>query len=191
MGLDINYPFDRPREEILMDLIYQFNQYRTPLDRMKFGVPIPLDIYPDIKTDENTLLPVHVQELYDGRFDGRNGFLIRRIPLSELVEDESVNFDIDHFPFRMVDILPQLNRKFHVQLREDDILNTLVRSHHDFVLKANPYSTLWVDSTPFNPGGAIPEVSRLLEDDTPRAVENGGARLMEDASLIPTDSTAV
>jgi hypothetical protein len=195
MGLDIqpvdspdttavSHPFDRPTEEILMDLIYRFNQYRTPLDKIRFGNPEKLDIYPGILTDENTFVPTKVVELYDDRFDGRNGFLYRRISLTELVEDMSVVFDVPPFPFRMSVLLPFLNQKFHVQLTKREIKDTLVRSPADFVLYANQYSLVWIDQVPFSPGGVVPIVGRLLEDGSPRLMEDGNMRLLEDQNIV-------
>lgn len=173
--------FDRPTKEILIDLIYQFNKYRVPVQHITFGLPEPLDLYPGIVTDENTFVPVTVNEIYDNRFDGRNGFLYRRISMTELVEDMSVKFDLPEFPFRMAEILPHLNLKFHTQLTVDDIENTLVESPAQLVLAANKYSLVFVDEVQFHPGGYIPPTVRLLESGEQRITEDGALRVMEES----------
>lgn len=181
---DVIENFDRPSKEILMDLIYQSNKYRVPVQHITFGLPGPLDIYPDILTDENTFVPVVVNAVFDDRFDGRNGFMYRRLSLAEeLVEDESVTFDLPEFPFRMVEILPLINQKFHTQLEAGDIENTLVESPAQLVVRASEYSLVWVDSVRFNPGGYVPVVGRLLEDGSARLMEDGSARLLEDPPI--------
>lgn len=178
--MNVNQNFDRPTAEILMDLIYQFNKYRVPLEHIAFGLPSPLDIYPGIENDENTFVPVTVNESYDDRFDGSNGFMYRRISLTELTEDMSVTFDLPEFPFRMSTILPQLNQKFHAQLTVGDIDDVLVTGMRDLVLRANQYSLVWIDAVEFTPGGYIPPVIRLFEDGSYRMTEDGRLRIMED-----------
>ena len=74
--------FNKTTEEILLDLIYQSNQYRVPLSKIKFGMPEALDAVPGVLTDENTFIPADVDEAWDARLHSTKnnvkGFMYRR-----------------------------------------------------------------------------------------------------------------
>ena len=173
--------FDRPAVEILLNLIFSFNQYSVPANKITFGLPQPLDVYPGVISDENTFVSVTVDKEYDGRFGGENGFMYRRYSLTELVEDPAVNFDLPEFPFQIADILPSINARFHTQLTTNDVMDIFVESREQLVLIAHPHSLVWMGSTPFSLGGSIPVDVRLLETGAQRITEAGELRIMESA----------
>lgn len=85
--------------EILMDLIFETNKLRIPQEQIFYGVPSALDQRPDIDTDENTFIPVRVNQEYDDTLSRAAGFLYRRVTLNEYFEGLTITITATQFPF--------------------------------------------------------------------------------------------
>lgn len=173
---------NRPSIEIAIDLIYRFSRYKSIPSKIRFGIPRPADVRPGIVRDENTFVPVIINNEYDSRFDGNGGegFLYRRIPLSLLTPDDNVGIELPPYPFNTHDILNGINAKLHTQFTKTDIVNG---KHTDalsiFEITAHPESLVWLGKIAFNPGPGIPPTARPLEDASYRATEDGSYRILE------------
>lgn len=144
--------FNRPAEDVLIDLIYISTKFRVSKHHIKFGLPMELDQRPDIDDDENTFIPIAIDPAYDSRFAGSNGVMYRRLPFDSLIVKVDMKIRIDHFPFYPEELLSQFNIKYGLQLTVADIDNTEVTSIEGFKMKISPTSLIWI-------GGIDPELS--------------------------------
>lgn len=139
--------FNRPAEEVLIDLIYMSTKYRINKHHIKFGIPQELDQRPDIDDDENTFISIAIDPAYDDRFSGANGVMYRRLPFDSLEVKVEMNIRIDHYPFYPAELLSQFNVKYGLQLTIADIDNTEHKTLDvPFVMKISPTSLIWFGS---------------------------------------------
>jgi hypothetical protein len=137
--------FNRPAEEVLIDLIYISTKFKVNIHHIKFGLPMELDQRPDIDNDENTFINIKIDPLYDNRFSGANGVMYRRLPFEEVEVKVPMEIKIDHYPFFPEELLPQINVKYGLKLTVNDIDNTEHPSLDiPFKLKISPNSLIWI-----------------------------------------------
>ena len=141
----------KAREDVLIDLIYEATGQRIPLSKVTFGVPTEVDPRKDVEFDHNTFIPARIDPQYDSRYwkEG-SGFLYRR----RNINDDFGNIDFSDaqpvtLPFRISDILEQINTHLRYPIREDDIVDYEYTSLQEVDekgvhLKAHPHSMLWV-----------------------------------------------
>lgn len=177
--------FNRPSEAIALDLIYVANGFKFPLAQAKFGIPRMLDQRPDILTDENTFVPADVAAEVDDRFPGETGFLYTRLDLSVLPDAAGVELTPVQYPFRVSEVLFQINAAWGTQLTERDILDELIVSPVlEWTIKAAPTSLVWLGERVFSIGNALsyPLGSRITVDGRFRVTATGAYRVVVTAN---------
>lgn len=181
---------NRTSIEIVLDLIYAVSDLLFPAEKITFGQPVKIDIHPDIENDVNTFIPVSIDCEYDDRFTGPkkdnfhyqndriDGFLYRRIPLSLLTPDGNVIFEKPQiYPFKIHDVLDDINVKLNSKLIADDVINDVYDSPTEHItLRASPHSLAWIDELElfFDVLGG-----RILEDGSLRITEDNRVRDLE------------
>lgn len=151
----------KSREQILMDLIYETNTIRIPLDKIKFGSPSEVDKRKDLDNDPNTFIPVKIDQQYDARFSfPTSGIMYRRRSVSKHVQGFDLNTVMPLFlPFKMSDILDQINVIVPYEFHTLDIVNreykTLEEVEAGITLEARKNAYLWFGKVVFdvNTGG--------------------------------------
>lgn len=138
--------FDRPEEEIVIDLVYRSNKYRLEAPIVEFGAVKVLDQRPEIEDDPNSYISAAVDRNFDYRLvPGETGFMYTRIPLAAIPGMEDVIIQPLAIPFKTYDILDQINAQLGLQLTEDDLENTeYLTMDDDFTITAKPQSKVWV-----------------------------------------------
>jgi hypothetical protein len=147
----------KARKEVLLDLIYESTEQRIPIEKIKFGTPRKVDPRLDEKLDHNTFIPVYVDPEFDSRYGtADSGFLYRR---RMIVEDNALVIDLSNvqpftLPFRIGDVLDQINTYLGYDLHADDIINHQYTSLEDVEangvkLEAHDGSLLWVGEVMF------------------------------------------
>lgn len=138
--------FDRPEEEIVIDLVYRSNKYRLEAPIVEFGAVKVLDQRPEIEDDPNSYISAAVDRNFDYRLvPGETGFMYTRIPLAAIPGIEDIVIQPLAIPFKTHDILDQINAQLGLQLTEDDIENTeYITMDDDFTITAKPQSKVWV-----------------------------------------------
>lgn len=144
------------RSVMLMDLIYESNGIRVPLDKIKFGIPKEVDQRVDLDDDPNTFIPVRVDPQYDDRFAlGTSGIMYRRRSISQHVEGIDL-FSIRplFLPFKISDILEEINLlvpyKFQLEEIENYEYKTLEEVEAGIQLVAKKQAYLWFGGKKFN-----------------------------------------
>lgn len=147
----------KAREEVLLDLIYEATGQRIPLSKVTFGQPSEVDPRKDIELDHNTFIPARIDPKYDARYwrDG-SGFLYRR----RNIQDHVAGIDFSNvqplmLPFRITDILDQINSHLRYPIGPNDVVDYQYTSLEEVErkgvhLKANPHSLLWIGGIWFN-----------------------------------------
>jgi len=139
--------FNRPAEEVLLDLIYISTKLQIPIHHIRFGLPMELDQRPDDDNDENTYIDIYIDPLFDDRFAGNNGVMYRRLPFSEVEVKVDMEIHIDHYPFMPEELLSQINVKYGLKLTVKDIINEEHPSPDiPFKLRISPHSLIWYGS---------------------------------------------
>lgn len=113
----------RKSKDILVDLIYHHNHYRIPLHLAAFGKPRPLDQRPEITDDPNTFIRVYLEDEYDARFIGNDGFMYQRYMLTQLTTVSPIALPQLTAPFKVHDLIPYLNERYGVAFEEEDLVN--------------------------------------------------------------------
>lgn len=172
--------FNRPSLDILHELVHVFLEEIIPKNKLYFGTARLLDQRPLLLTDPDTFVQAEIEPDYDYRFPGENGFLYRRIPVTAWVGN-ALELMAPEFPFTTYDVLEQINRKYSLQLSEDDVVNT----EYDFgdslfTLQMHPESYCWFGTRvlPMNFSG-IPNNGRVTHDGGVRITSGGGVRVIE------------
>lgn len=184
MGLSDRIPqgdANRPSVEIAIDLIYRASKYPLLPNKVQFDLPKVADIRLDVPNDENTFVRIIQENTEDDRLSGEgdDGFLYRRIPLTQLVPDPLIGMTLPEYPFMTYDILPQINAKLHVQFTEQDILNLpCTEPFAPIPIVANPDSLVWLGELTVA-AIDLPENARILEEGTYRSTEDGAFRTLE------------
>lgn len=135
--------------QLLTDLLYETNGLRVPEDRIKYGDPQPLDARPDLLWDPNTFIPFRIDPTYDDRYSRNAGFMYRRLDLKDYVGSHDFQVQITHFPFRISEVLDQINAQLPFPLDLNDIVDYEFSAPNTvkFDLVANPKSVLWTGKT--------------------------------------------
>ena len=181
---------NRTSIEIVLDLIYAASDLLFPAEKIIFGQPVEIDIHQDIENDVNTFVPVNIDSEYDDRFTGPkkdnfhyqndriDGFLYRRIPLTLLTPDSRVTFERPQvYPFKIHDVLDDINVKLNSKLTIDDVINDVYDSPTEHItMRASPHSLAWIDELVlfFDALGG-----RILEDGSLRITEDSRVRDLE------------
>lgn len=141
----------KAREDVLLDLIYEATGQRIPLSKVKFGLPSEVDPRKDVDLDHNTFIPALIDQRYDSRYwEEGSGFLYRR----RNIHDHTVGIDFGEvqpfaLPFRITDILDQINALIRYPILPSDVVNYEYTSLEEVErkgvhLKAHPHSLLWI-----------------------------------------------
>lgn len=139
--------FDRPSEEIAIDLIHAASGVRLPLPKIRFGRARSIDQRTEVVDDEDSFVPVEIDENYDGRFPGNNGFLYRRIPMSVLTKNRMLQINPPAEDFYLHDVLDQINQQLNARLSVDDVVNRPLNVRMTQVrLQAAEQSLVWTES---------------------------------------------
>lgn len=143
----------KSKQEILMDLIYEATKQRFPLDKIVFGDPRELKTRPGDEFAPNTHIPVKVDVGYDRRYAlPQAGLMYRRRQLAQHLKD--INWDqvvIPFFPFKISDILDQINMQLSYPLQLEDLDDLTYDSKeqllaYGLILQAASRSLLWCES---------------------------------------------
>lgn len=147
----IEKTFNRPSEDIALDMIYRSTGYKGIRENCTFGLPDALDQRPEIHDDGNTYCPVIVDEVTDDRFYTdfikKNGFVYRRLIMSEFLQPTNdLPIIPTTFPFKAHDVLDQINRILNTQLTTKDIENIeYIDLRAEFIIiKAHKHSLAWI-----------------------------------------------
>lgn len=153
MVLSIKRNYNKSTKELALEQIAISTGYRIPASKVIFNVPKALDIFPGIKTDENTYIDAKVQSGYVPTSDGNAGFLYRREDLGVLDAVDDFVITPPDYPYTLLDILPQINAYLGTQLGKDDVVNS---THYDnaegLILRASPQSLMWVGTKTLSVG---------------------------------------
>lgn len=134
----------RKSKDIVVDLIYHHNHYRIPLHLATFGKPQALDQRPDVQDDPNTFIRVYLEDEYDGRFIGNDGFMYMRYALAQLTPVEHIQPPQLSAPFKVHDLIPYLNERYGVAFEPEDLVNEEYAEVPSVVtLKASQDSLVW------------------------------------------------
>ena len=143
-----NNDLGKPREQVLMDLIYESNGIRIPLDKIKFGSAREVDKRKDLDLDPNTYIAAKVSPNWDNRYPPNGGFMYRRRSLPDHVN--GVNFKLVtplFLPFKVSDVLDQINAIVPYEFQLPEIVNheykTLDEARDGLVLEARADAYLW------------------------------------------------
>ena len=145
----------KSREELLMDLIYETNGQRIPLDKIKFGIPREVDQRPDLDFDANTFIPVEIDSAYDDRFgNGIGGIMYRRHDLGAYTKDVDLTVVMPLFlPFTIQDILEQVNALLPYPIAPEEVINyeykTMEQVNFGVTLKARADAYIWFHGVHF------------------------------------------
>lgn len=156
------YNFNRKSELICLDMIYLTIQIRIPESKIKFNIPRVMDIRPDIDDDPNTFINVVVDRLFDKRIAGNQGFMYRRLPLDYITQDTSIKIKPSQYPFKVSDVLNQINASLNSNLTMQDLLDlTYVGDESEIVLVTNPDSLAWIGTktVQIKPNAVLPIVT--------------------------------
>lgn len=146
----------KTNEQVHMDLIYEALGQRIPLDKVKFGKPQFIDVRKDLRRDPNTFIPMYVDPRYDSRYSGPNsGVMYRRRNItSHCREYDFSGVAPKTLPFKISDILEDINKVMPYPLRSDDFVDTEYKTDDEarnIKLIAHPHSLLWVGEHVFQP----------------------------------------
>lgn len=144
-----NDDLGKTRFQVLMDLIYESNGFRFPLDKITFKAPSELDKRKDLEFDPNTFIPARVNPRYDARFaTPQSGIMYRRRSLPKHIE--GINFKVItpmFLPFKISDVLDQINEIVPYEFQIEEIVDyeykTLDEARAGIRLQARPESVLW------------------------------------------------
>lgn len=145
----------KSREELLMDLIYETNGQRIPLDKIKFGKPYKVDQRPDLDNDANTFIPVEIDPAYDDRFgNGTGGIMYRRHDLGLYTKNADLTVVIPLFlPFTVHDILDQINALLPYPIDPLEIINyeykTIEQAEFGVTMQARKEAYIWFHGVHF------------------------------------------
>lgn len=143
----------KSKHEILMDLIYEATRQRFPLDKIVFGDPRELKTRPGDKLAPNTHIPVRVDLGFDRRYAvPEAGLLYRRREVGEHLQ--RVNWKdvvVPHFPFKITDVLDQINEQLSYPIAAEDVDDFTYDSveqlaAYGFILQATSNSLLWCEN---------------------------------------------
>ena len=147
--------FDKPSKEIALEQIYRATGYKAPPAKVTLGQASVLDQFPTVASDENSFVPFDIDPLEDSRFVGDNGFIYRRLSLSEVSPNADIPSVPLSYPFTTHSALALLNSLMGTQLDTSDVENdTYTSSATPVVLRAKPNSVAWVGTktlAPVNP----------------------------------------
>ena len=138
-------------EDLLRDLLYESTGARIPGDKIVYGKPRELKQRPTYKYDPNTFIPVIVDIVYDTRFRTTgDGFMYRRRSIIEHCANvDFTSIKPDFFPFRISDILDQINSYLEYPIAMDDLVEYEYSSVEQWssgvLLMARDDSYLWTD----------------------------------------------
>ncbi|BAW19044.1 hypothetical protein [Ralstonia phage RP31] len=147
----------KSREQVLLYLIFEATGQVIPLEKVKFGKPQEVDPRKDLDTDPNTFIPCQVDQQYDDRYWVKgSGFLYRRRCILNHVSNSDLHHvSPTHLPFKISDVLEQINRILPYPIAADDIIDyeylTLDDVYKGLRLQAHPESLLWINGTTFKP----------------------------------------
>lgn len=143
--LERNY--DKFSEDLALEQIFTSTKYAAPASKVKFGIPSELDQFPNIQVDENTFVPVEIDEAFGDTFDGASGFIYRRLSMDVLEIKSDIKIIPLQYPYTVHEILPQINALLNTKLSEQDVVNEQYFDNDTpFVLTAGPASLAWIDS---------------------------------------------
>lgn len=137
--------WNRPSEVLALELIYAYNLWKCPVDKIEFGKPVVCDPRPDITDDPNTFVPTVIDPEYDSRFEGQNGFMYRRLPIEIIGPDRGPEIRPKQFPFYAWDEIDAINEFMGLQLRKEDILNIKYEDNQtDYNLYLSDSALVWL-----------------------------------------------
>lgn len=160
----------KTREELLMDLIYETNGQRIPLDKIKFGIPREVDQRPDLDNDPNTFIPVTIDSSYDDRFGvGVGGLMYRRHDLSLYMKDVDLTVITPlSLPFTIQDILEQVNDQLPYPIDPLEVINyeykTIEQAEFGVTLKARDGAYIWFHGVHFQVNTGLLDGSPLISN---------------------------
>lgn len=160
----------KTREELLMDLIYETNGNRIPLDKIKFGIAREVDQRPDLDFDANTFIPVEIDPAYDDRFGkGVAGLMYRRHNLGLYTKDVDLTVVAPLFlPFTIHDILEQINTLLPYPVAPEEVINyeykTMEQVDFGVTLKARKDAYIWFHGVHFKVDTSILTGRPLIEN---------------------------
>lgn len=139
----------KSREQLLMDLIYETNGARIPLDKIRFGKPREVDPRIDLDDDPNTFIPAVINPEYDNRFPpSEGGFMYRRRSLALYVEDKDFSAITPlYLPFKISDLLEEINSVlpygFQIEELVDHEYTTVEQVEKGIVIEARKDAYIW------------------------------------------------
>lgn len=158
----------KSREELLMDLIYETNGQRVPLDKIKFGKPYKVDQRPDLEFDANTFIPVVIDSAYDDRFGvGIGGLMYRRHDLGQYTKNVDLTAVAPLFlPFTVHDILDQINALLPYPIDPLEVVNyeykTMEQVEFGVTMQARKEAYIWFHGVHFKVDTSLLEGRPLI-----------------------------
>lgn len=137
--------FNKPASEILTDLIFRSNGIWIMYGNVEFGTPEALPN--PLPWAPNTVVKVVADMVEDDSLEGCTQIVYRRLPLSELIQTVSTPIQVPQFPFKVSDLLPQINAMYQIQLQPSDIVdNAYTDLSQPVVVNANPKALCYIGS---------------------------------------------
>ena len=155
--------YDKPTKELALEQIALATKYRIPSNKIMFGKPMELDIVPKDTKDENTFVSARVADGYPADENGMVNFVYRREEISALYPADPLPIEPTTYPFKLYDVLPQINVLLGAQLSKDDVINDTFYNDN-ITLRAASTSLMWIGSKTFNIGNV--EKKLLLDNNT-------------------------
>ena len=135
--------FNKPASEILTDLIFQSNGIWIMYGNIEFGTPEALPN--PLPWAPNTVVQVTADMVEDDSIEGCTKIIYRRVPLSELIQSVSSPIQIPQYPFKISDLLPQINAMYQIQLQPTDIIDATFNDlSQPIVLNAAPGALCYI-----------------------------------------------
>lgn len=165
--------FNRPKKQLLHELIHVFLEHEIPLDKLTFEEAGPLDQRPLILTDPDSFVRCDIDPAYDYRFPGDNGFLYRRLPIAAAVGQTDVELVAPEYPFATWDMLDRINNFYSLALTPEDVYNDeYVFGDTVFTLRMQPGSWCWFGTRVLPVRFGIPSNARATDTNDYRVTED-------------------
>lgn len=146
--MDIDY--NRPSEQILLDLLFYTSGSAIPEGSLVFGTPTTFGPFQNDPFQRDTRVRVSVASSPSARMRGTVTLQYARLWLDDFIpEFEQIPIEVATLPFTTYQILPMLNARYGLQLAEADVENdTFEVAAPTYAIRAKPSSLVWQGTLP-------------------------------------------
>lgn len=146
--MDIDY--NRPSEQILLDLLFYTSGTAIPEGSLVFGTPATFGPYQNDPFKRDTRVRVSVAPSPSARMRGTVTLQYARLWLDDFIpEFDQIPITVATLPFTAHEILPMLNARYGLQLSEADVENdSFGVAAPTYAIRAKPSSLVWQGALP-------------------------------------------